>query len=80
MNKAEKFIARLNKRQRDVAIETTQKILSGDLGGLNIKKLQGFDNVYRVRKGDLRFVFKVISNGEHQIVQVTFRDDTTYNF
>ncbi len=80
MNKIEKFVARLDKKQRDIAIKTTEKILSGKIYGLDIKKLKGINSLYRVRVGKLRFLYKVIQNNVHQIIQITNRDDTTYNF
>lgn len=80
MNKAEKFIARLDPKQQKIALETSEKILAGKIDGLDIKKLKGLSNKYRIRKGKLRFLYEVDSKGVHTILQVTHRNDTTYNF
>lgn len=38
--------------------EILTKLLSGTLKGLDIKKLKGRNDIFRVRKGDLRIVYR----------------------
>lgn len=48
--------------------------------GLDIKKLKGRDDIYRVRKGKMRIIYKIDKDGEVFILCVDHRSDTTYNF
>ena len=54
------------------------KINAGNYKNLDIKKLKGNENLFRVRKGDIRIIFSV---GESiRALSVSRRNDTTYNF
>jgi mRNA-degrading endonuclease RelE of RelBE toxin-antitoxin system len=47
--------------------------------GLDIKKLKGRDDIYRVRKGKTRIIYKTDKSGEVFIICLDHRSDTTYN-
>jgi mRNA-degrading endonuclease RelE of RelBE toxin-antitoxin system len=49
--------------------ELMRKIRRGDLVGLDVKKLVGEQELYRVRKGKIRIVFEV----EKKIIDIDFR-------
>lgn len=53
--------------------------MSDNLIGLDVKKLQGRNDIYRVRKGMFRIIFRKIPNVENAIIAVERRSDTTYN-
>ncbi|MFA6552543.1 MAG: type II toxin-antitoxin system RelE/ParE family toxin [Candidatus Paceibacterota bacterium] len=79
MNKIEKFLKILTPKERWVAEELLFKIKQGDIAELNIKKLKGYENLYRVRKGDLRVIF-YSKDGDVNILDVCRKSDNTYNF
>lgn len=58
MDKIEKFIRSLNKNLRQQVKTTIFKIVTNDLSGIKTKKLKGFDNLFSVRKGKIRIVFR----------------------
>ncbi|MFZ2682285.1 MAG: type II toxin-antitoxin system RelE/ParE family toxin [Patescibacteria group bacterium] len=59
--------------------EVVQKVHDNDVIGLDVKKLEGRDDVYRVRKGDFRIIFQRVPGKENLIIAIERRSDTTYN-
>lgn len=57
MDKIEKVLQKLNRQERQKLKEILAKIKAGDLGALDLKKLKGRENVFRVRKGKMRVIF-----------------------
>lgn len=59
--KARKSIDNLPKEIR-IAVVTKIEALTSNLSTLDIKKLQGYKDLYRIRSGDYRIVFQVSKN------------------
>ena len=78
MNKIQKFLAKLNRKERETADLIIEKIQSQEFEGLNIKKLKGFEKLFRVRKGDLRVIFSVEKNNVN-ILDIARKSSTTYD-
>jgi mRNA-degrading endonuclease RelE of RelBE toxin-antitoxin system len=57
--KTAKLIEGLNPRDRERVKEGLKSLEGFPAGGLNIVKISGEDNVYRIRFGKLRALFKV---------------------
>ncbi len=77
MNKLDKFLSRLDKKAREVVKGAMFIIISGDLSILDVKKLKGSKERYRVRVGRVRIIFDKTKFG-NKIQEVSFRDDNTY--
>lgn len=77
MNKLDKFLSKLDKKTRAVIKEAILLILNKDLSTLDIKKLKGESNIYRVRVGKARIIFEHTETG-NKIRRVSFRSDHTY--
>jgi mRNA-degrading endonuclease RelE of RelBE toxin-antitoxin system len=77
MNKLDKFLYKLDKKTRDIAGKAIVLILSGDFSMLDLKKLKGSENRYRVRVGRVRIIFDKTNNG-NKIQDISFRNDNTY--
>ena len=75
----EKFLAKINEKEKKVLIGVIEKILQRNTKGLDVKKLAGHDTIFRVRKGNFRIIFKVETN-DTKIILIDKRSDTTYNF
>lgn len=58
MDKNQKFLRRLSITQQLEVDTLIDSILSGALDGLDAKKLKGHTDVYRVRSGDIRIIFR----------------------
>ena len=79
MDKLEKALGRLSFKERAALKIILERILSGEWRGLDIKKLKGHEDIYRVRKGDLRVIYRLAKDGVIKILAVERRSDTTYN-
>lgn len=77
MNKIGKFLHKLDKKRRLEVEGVLSKIALGDLYELDIKKLQGRKEVYRVRMGTIRIQFVKTKSG-NVVIDISFRDNTTY--
>lgn len=80
MNQIEKFIRKLPSRERLLINQTIKRLDTGDWVGLNIKKLQGVDDLFRVRLGQIRIIYRFSKITGAQILDITYRDDNTYKF
>lgn len=79
MNKCDKYLKKLLPKERDVIITILEQIQKRNMKGLDIKKLKGYDNYFRVRKGNTRIIFHLDINGVPIIEGIERRRDTTYN-
>ncbi len=55
-----------------------ERVLAGQVDGLNLKKLKGHSSIYRLRAGDSRLVFQQLGDGKQIVLYVGKRDDQTY--
>ena len=78
-DKIEKALRKLSEKERQRLKDLLRLIKSGALGGLDLAKLKGTDGIYRVRKGDLRVIFRKTTNGAITILAIERRSDTTYS-
>ena len=80
MDKIQKALHKLQARERIQAKAALRKIYARDLDGLNIVKLKGRQDIYRVRIGSVRIIFFVRPEGAIFILTIERRSDTTYSF
>ena len=78
-DKIEKALRKLSEKERGRLKSLLLLIKSGLLNGLDLAKLKGTENIYRVRKGDLRVIFQRATNGAITILAIERRSDTTYS-
>ncbi|MEO7364428.1 MAG: hypothetical protein ABIV43_02875 [Candidatus Saccharimonadales bacterium] len=62
-SKLDKALDKLSPDERSMTLEIIRQLMSGDLSGLQIKKLSGHSDIYRVRKGRIRIIFRQTVNG-----------------
>lgn len=79
MDPIEKALSKLTENGRRKLKDLLERIRSGDFRDLDLKKLKGRDDVYRVRKGTFRVIFRKTSSGI-KVLALERRSDTTYNF
>ena len=79
MDKISKFIASLSTKDRQFISEVMVKIRAGNTDNLDIKKLQGYPNIFRVRIGKYRIICRLHKEYGFIIVEIKLRNDTTYN-
>ena len=77
MDRIAKFLKKLLPKEKDALKDIIAKVLAHDFSGLDVKKLKGEENKFRVRKGDTRIIFR--KDGDNIfILSIERRGDTTY--
>ncbi len=74
MDNITKFIQKLSQKEQNTLIECILKIENNDIENQDIKKLSGFSDTYRFRKGKFRIVF-IKSENHTQIINISYRKD-----
>jgi len=77
VDKITKSLNKFSKTERELIKNILLKIKSGTFDNLDIKKLKGRDDVYRVRKGKIRIIYR-FSKKEIYLLVIEKRNDKTY--
>lgn len=78
MNELQKALAKLSKEHKEVFDYLALRLLARDFLGLNIAKLKGSKDIYRIKQGRLRVIFRM--NGEQiTVLSVGLRNENTYS-
>lgn len=78
MERLEKNLNSLSENQKIKIKEILLKIKSGNLNNLDVKKLKGREDVFRVRKGKIRVIF-YYKKDKIYILSIEKRNDNTYS-
>lgn len=78
MDRIEKALRKLSYKERKKLKDILAQINDGDFRKLNLKKLKGKTDIYRVRKGDIRIIFHKIKSDPIKILAVERRSSKTY--
>jgi len=79
MDKIVKALQNLSSKEKEMIKNILLKIKSGSLSGFDLKKLKNCNNIFRIRKGKLRIIFKKQDDGQYFILTVERRSDKTYH-
>lgn len=74
-----KSLRKLSGKEEKAVVGLLQKIKAGHIEDLDIKKLKGHQDIYRVRKGHLRVIYRVSANHHISVLALERRSDTTYH-
>ena len=78
VDKIQKAINRLTPKERKAVKSVLYKIKNAKQEGLDIKKLKGRTDIYRVRIGKNRIIFRM-DGDKIKILTIERRSDNTYN-
>jgi mRNA-degrading endonuclease RelE of RelBE toxin-antitoxin system len=78
VDRINKALFKMSKKERVQILQIMQQITSGNVSSLDLKKLSGSDDIYRVRKGSFRVIFLMPNKDSIKIIAVERRSDTTY--
>ena len=78
MDKIQKALKKLRPKERQAVKMILQKLTNLNFSGLDLQKLKGRNDLYRVRKGSMRMIYRV-AGGKIFILAIERRSDTTYN-
>ena len=77
MDRNQKFLKRLSDKEFVAVEKTLQQILIRDTTDLDIKKLSGYRDIYRVRHGNIRIIF--LDTGNYtEVLEISRRSEQTY--
>ena len=78
MDKIEKALRKLTPKERQLFTQLLQLIQQRQFAGLDMKRLVGHDDIYRVRKGKYRIIFRV-DEDQVFVLALERRSDQTYS-
>ena len=78
MDRIDKFLKKLSAEQRMRIEKLVGQIIKNELRRLDVKKLRGSQNLYRVKKGNIRIIFKKVSGQGAVIISIERRKENTY--
>jgi mRNA-degrading endonuclease RelE of RelBE toxin-antitoxin system len=76
-DKIKKLLAKLSKQERELVKLLILRVKLNDTLGLDIKQLKGHKDLFRVRKGRIRVVYRK-SPGTFLILRIDRRNEKTY--
>lgn len=79
VDRIDKQLKKLSSKQRKAFERLIKQILTGNVMNLDVKKLKGREDVYRVRKGAFRIIYRTDKTGDVKVIAFESRSDTTYN-
>lgn len=77
MDKIKKALNKLDAKERRRTKIILKKINSGQLRGLDIKKLKGREDIFRIRGGNIRIIYRK-SGKDLFILAIERRSEKTY--
>ncbi len=80
MDKIGKALQKLTAEEREIVKDILIKLKSQQFQSLNLKKLKGRNDIFRVRKGKIRIIYRTGPVDQISILSIERRSDTTYNF
>ncbi len=78
VDKIQKALNKFSEKEKRMVNGLLLKIKAGNVNGLNIKKLKGYCNIFRIRKGKNRIIYR-IENNQIFILAIERRSDKTYS-
>lgn len=79
MDAVDKALKRLSKIEQAWVGDVIRKVMAGKLHGLDIKKLKGYEDIFRIRKGDVRVIYRK-KGGHFSLLFVGRKSEKTYVF
>lgn len=77
MDKIAKFLKKLTPKERSLIEELIVKLLKGETDDLDTKKLKGFDDIFRVRLGNIRVMYRK-TKADIIVIEISRRNENTY--
>ncbi len=79
MDKIDRALNKLIPKEKERIKNIIKALQLGRFNNLDIRKLKGLENIFRVRKGGIRIIYQVI-NKEIFIIKIDKRKENTYKF
>ena len=79
MDQPSKFLHTLSEKERGRIERVWARVLRGDIAGLQVRKLKGFNTLFRIKIGRIRIIFVRDGGTPPIIIRIAHRADTTYH-
>ena len=80
MDLIDKSLAKLDTRERAIFAKILQKISDGKTATLDLKKLKGYPDIFRVCFGSWRVIYRIDVTGKIFLLTLERRSEKTYKF
>lgn len=80
VDKISKVLDKLTDKEKNQIKMILKDLLAGRYANYDLKKLKGRDDIYRVRKGKIRIIYRLDDDKQIYLLAIERRNDTTYNF
>ena len=80
MGSLDKLLRKFPQKERIELERLVERIIRRNLTGLDCKKLKGFRELFRVRKGATRVLFELTGSRGARILTIERRSEGTYKF
>lgn len=74
-----KALRKLSAKEQKALRQLLAQVRHGDIQQLDVKKLKGRSDIYRIRKGSLRIIYHRSKNGKITVLALERRNDTAYS-
>ncbi|PIT90210.1 MAG: hypothetical protein COU22_03480 [Candidatus Komeilibacteria bacterium CG10_big_fil_rev_8_21_14_0_10_41_13] len=78
MDKIAKALKKLSQTEKSLVKNILQNLEKENRKTLDIKKLKGHEDIFRVRKGKIRIIYRLLENNDMMILAIERRSDKTY--
>ena len=78
MDKIKKALQKFTAKERQWIKDILRQLDSGQTANFNVKKLKGRDDIFRIRKGNIRIIYRLDKNGKIFILTIERRKENTY--
>lgn len=79
VDRMQKALDRMSDKEKDEVLAIVHEIANGLDGYYDLKKLKGYKDIYRVRQGKFRIIYRLEEGGNKKVLAIERRGDTTYN-
>jgi mRNA-degrading endonuclease RelE of RelBE toxin-antitoxin system len=77
MDAIDKALKKFSAQERAWVSNIFDALKSNEMQGFDVKKLKGYENIFRVRRGDIRVIYRKLWDGI-VILEVGRRNEKTY--
>lgn len=78
MDKIDKVLQKLSGKERKRIKEVLKRLENKNFEGLQIKKLKGYNDIFRVRKGNIRIIYRISKANDVFVLAIERRSEKTY--
>lgn len=78
VDKIQKALNKLSTNEQNKIKNILEDLRRDNPKGYDIKKLKGREDIYRIRKGKIRILYRIDASGEIYLLAIERRSDTTY--